>query len=60
MCEYCQKNVCPSNCPNAEPPKEDASCAKCGAKLFEMDRVLRIDDRKVWCEFCVDDNMGYL
>ena len=55
MCVLCRKYKCPSSCPNASGPEPDAICDKCKRKLYEGDRVLRIDDAVVWCEFCADD-----
>lgn len=60
MCEICGRAFCPSSCPNAPEPEPEAVCNKCKRKLYEGDRVLRIDNNVVWCELCADDGMEIL
>jgi hypothetical protein len=60
MCKICGMTFCPGSCPNATEPKAESHCKKCGRPLQEGDRVLRIDSETVWCEFCVDDNIGFI
>lgn len=52
MCEYCQRYICPSGCPNAKEPQIFAYCEDCGEPIYDGDEYYDIGGHK-YCEACV-------
>lgn len=44
MCSYCLMDICPSSCPNYEPPKASHYCDVCGEGIYGGEECIVNDD----------------
>lgn len=52
MCSECGFSICPSGCPNADPPRVFAHCEFCNEEIYEWDEYYDVASLIV-CESCI-------